>query len=349
MCFIQGSLVRCKLQSLLYAWLWVLACGAAFAAEVLPSPATLDFNRRCSYPGVIKCVGFDKPGDIGSRQGQPSGIMTGASAPVLDTEIEASGNSSLKFIIPSQSPANTSGSYFTNFSDDLTDQFGENQEFFVQWRQRFSRTMLTTRYRSGNGFKLAIVGTGDQTKKSYGSCSALEVVVNTYYQEGFPILYNSCTGSASHGSYDTFHERLPPYDFKLQNARPAPHCLYSQKPSSYLPPAGNCFGYFPDEWMTFQLRIKTGPRVKDEFTNSYVSLWMARENQPSQLVVNWGPYNLTAGNPADNQRFGKVWLLPYHTGKDASEVHPVAYTWYDELIISRSKIADPVSVPAASR
>jgi hypothetical protein len=98
--------------------------------------------------------------------------------------------------------------------------------------------------------------------------------------------------------------------------------------------------------MTFQLMVKTGPRVKDEFADSYVSLWMARENQPSELVIHWGPYHLTAGNPADNQRFGKVWLLPYHTGKDAAEVHPVAYTWYDELIISRSKIDDPASVAA---
>jgi hypothetical protein len=101
--------------------------------------------------------------------------------------------------------------------------------------------------------------------------------------------------------------------------------------------------------MTFQLRIKTGPRVNNEFSNSYVSLWIARENQPSELVIDWGPYNLTAGNPADNQRFGKVWLLPYNTGKDPSEVHPVAYTWYDELIISRLRIDDPGSVRGASR
>lgn len=343
--------MRHKPQTLLCAWLLILAGAAdsAFAAVAPPAAAALDFNKRCKQPGVIKCVGFDQPGDIAGRFGQPSGIAKGASEPMLDGAVKASGDSSLKFTIPSQSPADTSGSYFTNFSDDLALQFGENQEFFVQWRQRFSQALLTTRYRGGRGWKLAIVGTGDQPKKTYGSCTALEVVVNSFYQEGFPILYNSCTGSSSHRAFDPFQERLPPYDFKLQNARPAPHCLYSQKPSSYLPPAGNCLGYFADEWMTFQLRIKTGPRVKDEFADSHVSLWMARENQPSQLVIEWGPYNLTAGNPADNQRFGKVWLLPYHTGKDATEDHPVAYTWYDELIISRTKIDDPAIFPAASR
>ena len=42
-----------------------------------------------------------------------------------------------------------------------------------------------------------------------------------------------------------------------------------------------------------------------------------------------------------DQRYGKIWLLPYNTGKDPAQVHPTAYTWYDELIISRNKIADP--------
>jgi hypothetical protein len=93
--------------------------------------------------------------------------------------------------------------------------------------------------------------------------------------------------------------------------------------------------------MTFQVRIKTGPRVNDEWVNSIVNLWIAREGQPSQLAMNWGPYNLTAGSPTDNWKFGKVWLLPYDTGKDPSQTHPTAFTWYDELIISRTQIADP--------
>jgi hypothetical protein len=314
-----------------------VACTAADAF-------TSDFDRRCSQPGVIRCIGFDTAADLKGRYGQPSGIMIGASAPVIDTAVKASGAGALKFTIPSNSAQDTSGNYFVNFSDDLSVQFGENQEFFVQWRQRFTRELISTDYKGGGGFKLLIVGTGDQPKKPYASCTPLEVVVNTYRGAGFPILYNSCTGSTSHGPYDALQESSPPYDFRLQNARSAPYCLYSQARSGFFPPNGNCFGYYPDEWMTFQLRIKTGPRVKDEFAKSHVTLWMARENQPSEMVVNFGPYNLSAGAPADNQKFGKVWLLPYNTGKDPTQTHPVAYTWYDELIISRSKIADPASV-----
>jgi hypothetical protein len=42
----------------------------------------------------------------------------------------------------------------------------------------------------------------------------------------------------------------------------------------------------------------------------------------------------------DALKFGKVWLLPYHTGKSAAQVHPTGFMWYDELIISTAQIAD---------
>jgi hypothetical protein len=93
--------------------------------------------------------------------------------------------------------------------------------------------------------------------------------------------------------------------------------------------------------MTFQVRIKTGPRVNDEWAGSFVTLWVAREGQSSQLVMDWGAYNLTAGAASENLKFGKVWLLPYNTGKSTAQNHPTAFTWYDELIISQTLIADP--------
>jgi hypothetical protein len=301
---------------------------------------------------VIRCVGFDSAADFSTGKGGANGAYGSASGIIppsgtsdyaratMDTTVKASGNGSLRFTIPSNSGPDTSGTYFTNFSDDLSVQFGENSEFFVQWRQRFSPEFVTTKYAGGGGFKQIIIATGDQASKSYGSCTAIHVVMTNYYQNGFPTLYNSCTGSASHGPYDGFFEKMGT-DYRLQNGRAAPYCLYSQKNSSYFDPFGNCFRHVPNEWITYQIRIKTGPRVGDEFTNSYVTLWAAREGKPSELIVDWGPYNLTAGKVADDQKYGKVWLLPYNTGKSASEAHPTAYTWYDELVISRNKIADP--------
>jgi chitinase len=327
--------------------------GATITVSNNTVPASsADFQTRCNSPGVLRCIGFDSPSDITGVWGDNTGVFPGAAVPSLDSSVKASGNSSLKFTIPAQSSANSSGSYFANFSTDLSSQFGENSEFYIQWRQRFSPEFLTSKYQGGEGWKQTIIGTGDITgcTPSSGtatcstSCSALEIVTLNTYQRNFPEMYQSCTGSTSHGAYNPFEEHFGSYDFKLQNAMPAPYCLYSQgqtSPPSYFPPSGNCFAYFPDEWMTFQVHVKTGPRVNDEFTNSFVQLWVSREGQPSQLVINWGPYNLSAGSATANQKYGKVWLLPYNTGKDATITYPTAYTWYDELVISTQKIQDP--------
>ena len=43
-------------------------------------------------------------------------------------------------------------------------------------------------------------------------------------------------------------------------------------------------------------------------------------------------------SPAEVDRFV---YLPYQTGKDPARRHSSGYTWYDELVISRSRIADP--------
>ena len=332
------------------------ACGGTGESAISASTSTpastptpisaADFNTRCTAPGVVKCVGFDAASDIAGGYGSNSGIFSGANTtPTLDASAKASGASSLKFTIPSNSGSDSSGTYFTNFSPDLSLQFGENQEFYVQWRQRFSPEFLNTVYQGGGGWKQIIIGTGDKPGGTwYASCTSLETVVQNIYHDGFPQMYNSCTGSTSHGPYATFQEPFStswnPYNFKLQNARPSPYCLYDNNGQSKLPPSGNCLGYFPNEWMTFQVKIKTGPRVGDEWRNSVVSLWIARENQQSELVINF-PWNLTAGSAGEDQKFGKVWLLPYNTGKSSAQSHQPAFTWYDELIISRTQIADP--------
>ena len=313
----------------------------------------MDFATRCAQAGVVKCVGFDDVADFAvAKSGVPGvpGTNSGIFAPygttdftraTRDTSVKASGNSSLKFTIPANSGSDSSGSYFTNFSSDLSVQFDGGQEFFVQWRQRFSPEFVATKFAGGGGWKQVIVGTGDQPNAWFSSCSSLELPVQNTYHRGFPVMYNSCTGSTSHGPYNPFEEAFGTYDFKLQNARPAPYCLYSQSSTGYFAPNGNCFGYVANEWMTFQMQVKLGPRVGDEFKGSYVTLWGAREGKASEMLIQWGPYNLSAGSAAENQRYGKVWLLPYNTSKDATVTNQVAYTWYDELIISTTRIGDP--------
>ena len=73
---------------------------------------------------------------------------------------------------------------------------------------------------------------------------------------------------------------------------------------------------------------------------STIELWVAREGQPSELVIQMTNYDLA--NRGDSAaKYGAVWLLPYQTGKRSAQDHPTAYTWYDDLIISRARIPDP--------
>ena len=109
----------------------------------------------------------------------------------------ASGGSSLRFTIPGNSPSDTSGAWFTNFSSDLSVTVGENEEFYVQWRQRFSPEFIGTQYAGGGGFKQIIVGSGDKPTQPYASCTDLELPLFNYQQRGFPVMYNSCGSSSA--------------------------------------------------------------------------------------------------------------------------------------------------------
>jgi len=241
------------------------------------------------------------------------------------SDVKASGAGSLRFEIPSNSGSDTSGSFWLNFSDDLSNQFGEGDEFYIQWRQRFSPEFINTDYIGGGGWKQIIVGEGDRSGVTVYSCTQLEIVVNNPYHLGYPAMYHSC--GEKDGQFDGLFSR-------------------------------GSVKYSPNEWMTYQIHVKIGTWYKndgDYHQDSTVHLWVAREGKASELVVDLSPepatffgfkipgtgtgYDLANSNPA--ARYGKLWLLPYNTHKDPSMSHPTAYTWYDELIISTTRIADP--------
>lgn len=282
-----------------------------------------DFMTRCHAPGVIRCVGFDSPADTDSHIFPPWG-QTHKRAMVV-SDMKASGTGSLRFDIPSNSAADTSGSFWLNFSDDLSRQFGEGSEFYVQWRQRFSSDFLNTAYAGGGGWKQIVIGEGDRPGVTAYSCTQLEIVVVNSYHLGYPEMYHSCGGKD--GQYEG---------------------LYRKSGAAY----------HPNEWMTFQIHIKIGTWYKNDgnyHQDSTVQLWVAREGYPSELVVDLSPepatmfgvkipgtgtgYDLANNDPA--AKYGKLWLLPYNTHKDPSVAYPPAYTWYDELIISSVKVMDP--------
>jgi hypothetical protein len=307
----------------------VKALAPPRSASLPAMPQT--FAERCAQTGVIRCFGFDDASSV-DRHVNPAGFDR-VKRGTFDTTTKASGAGSLRFEIPGNTPADSSGTFALNFSDDLALQFGEGEEFYVQWRQRFSPEMMQNM--SGGGWKSIIIGEGDRPGKPANSCTQLEVVVNNGgWKRVFPTMYHSCKGKDN--DYEALYERIGAgrsSDWKLQNA--VDGCLFSR---ATVPP---CIGFKTDQWMTFQVRIRIGNWYRNDsnyFRNSAVEMWLAEEGTSSRKVVSMLAYDLANDNP--NARYGKVWLLPYNTGKDPQFAHPTAYTWYDELIISRQPIAD---------
>jgi hypothetical protein len=320
----------------------IVALDSQPSQNAVAGSAEADFAARCAAPGVIRCYGFDNAADADQyiRKSWSVSVKYGT----IVSDVKASGAGSLRFLIPSQSGSGDSGSFSMNFSQDLSAQFGEGDEFYIQWRQRFSPELLSTHFTGGDGWKQVIIADGDKPgRKSADACTQLQIVLQNVSQRGVPQLYHSC------GEKDGQYEPLNVYrggKYEIQNGTKPP-CLWQEVK---IPP---CFGYKANQWMTFQIHVKIGTWYKNDkkyHRDSTIQLWVAEEWRPSQLVIDFSPTSGDAGgydlaNEDPTNKYGKIWLTPYHTHKDGTQVHPTMYTWYDELIVSRKKIADPAASP----
>ena len=156
---------------------FLTACAAPLAEN---PQGQADFTTRCADPNVIRCIGFEI-GELSENGGpvfwgtadQPVGVFvngteTGADLSgrvELARDQSASGDSSLKFFMPSRTAAGYAGQFYANFSDDYSIQFGEGEEFYVQWRQKFSTSFVDNRYRAHSRWKQVIVGEGKPSRQ----------------------------------------------------------------------------------------------------------------------------------------------------------------------------------------
>ena len=327
------------------------------------SIADNDFISRSQHPDVIFAEGFDSARDISEKIFKDSRH----SFVVVDSSTKASGAGSLQLKIPSNTGPAMSGTWRSNFSDDESIKLGAGDDLYVQWRQRFSNSMLDSVYSGGGGWKQIILGEGDYKGYHYGnsgevgSCSSLEIVVQNVSNRAFPQLYHNC---GEYIPFETGYKSVYGADYKLQNAiknksgrsDKQRFVLYSQEARHTNKVRSDFPGmaYYPNEWMTFQIRLSMGSRgtaidsltgkLKSGFINSTVEMWVAREGGTSVKTHSYSGVVLRRENgTADtDEKYGKIWLLAFNTGKDASKSYPVAYTWYDELIISKTRIADPL-------
>jgi Bacterial Ig domain/Beta xylosidase C-terminal Concanavalin A-like domain/Fibronectin type III domain len=296
-------------------------------------PVGSDFQSRCQSAGVIRCWSFDDAAATNARVAPPYGSTTKMGQVVND--VVADGSGALRFTVPSQSGADTSGNFSLNFADDFSQQFGEGQEFYIQYRVRYNDVMVNTHFNNSNGFKMNITGEGDRPGSTAYSCTTLEVVLENTDQAGFPQAYHSC------GTFQRLQVHIPnTSEYLDQNADGCPH--YGNQ--GFLQTEPPCFKYKANEWITIQQHVKIGHWGQPDST---VEFWAADQGQTSRLIISLADFTLLNDNPSQ-AKYGKIWLLPYQTNKDSSQVTGTGYVWYDDLIISRSRIPDPdVTTPNA--
>ena len=293
--------VQCSLLDPLDGYAGGSAAGAA------------GFERRCRAPEVIRCYGFDAEADVKTRYEAPS---SGVRADV-DVQVKTSGAGALHFrAAASPTDGDLVGLFGINFADDWSVEIGAGERVFVQWRQRFGSSFIDQAW-DGGGLRHAAITLGDRIGASAGVRSSPGVTIANDYYRGMP-QFSSTAGAP-------FQVDVPGQSCVfLQNKAGCNSCQPLEEPL--------CAIYRTDDWMTFQVGITLGSAGASD----RVEAWVGYQGEPSRQVL-----DVQVSLPENGTKtLGKVWFELTDTLLTAGPATETE-TWIDELVISRSKIADP--------
>jgi hypothetical protein len=301
-----------SLESLLSAH---SAVEAGYPPETSPAllPIPQDFDERCKSPGVLVCQGFDSAADFLPPKWPADGLYPAWDKAIhgqRDTNVKASGQSSLKLEILSNSGPNVAGFWRQSFEHN----FGPGTTFYIEFRQRFSKEMLTNQW-GDTAWKQVIFHNESTT------CGQVELTTAQYHSMGIPIMYTDCGSKALY--WDTGQ---PPLLLEQGDY----NCVFEHVDQK------NCFHYQADQWITFYYQVSVGRWGKPEST---INAWAALEGQRFRQWVKMSHFILKNDHPGND--YDTLTLLAYMTNKDMKINHPTAYTWFDELIVSKEPIALP--------
>jgi hypothetical protein len=309
-------------------------------------PGTL-LAKRCALHGVVNCFSFDNADNLyytwptgtvcdkafkgltnykfgKNRQGWGNAVAVVQNGqcifPEIDSTTSHSGTGSLKITIPSNSSADSGGHFTEVFKRNRSGKpdgtyIGPGSSLgnvlFFQFYQKFDDNFLSTVYQclgGGCGGWKQIINFGNPPNGA--SSSSLEVTMNNGWQRGVPQMYGQ-QGSDYYGIQDV---RGCTYNFNGLLTYPEPPCIR----------------YKANQWMEFTGRIEI--LGESNQPTSHVQLWVDGE-----LAIDYKQAKIDWSGPS-GKGFGQFLLSPYHTNKDASQVHPAGHVWYDDLIISTEPI-----------
>ena len=108
-------------------------------------------------------------------------------------------------------------------------------------------------------------------------------------------------------------------------------------------PETGAFIFYPDEWVTYYLKITPGTFGGGGIKDTKLDVWAARGKNTEYTHLYDKLINLGGTGPFDG-----FWLLPYNTGRVANPARQDTYTLYDEVIVSTQFIPAPNSEPTGS-
>jgi chitodextrinase len=272
------------------------------------------------------------------------------SAPNITTDCTvAADGCSLKFSMQPGMFQGEPGWFNYNFNSSLTALYGPGTEFYVQFRERVSASiLLASTFTNFEGWKLNILSEGDSPATQAGNCSNSPTdFVLVSDNTTFPWIYENCGSTGS--SLNFLNSNYEPIQLYAPNApnggnyldQPATGCPhYAGRGTPSTDPS--CWNFAANEWFTVQEHIKIGSYGQP---NSVTDVWMAHEGQPAVLITNAADIAIADQAPSVTDKFGKIVLLPYATGATWNVLTNV---WYDDLIVSNRRVPDPeVGTPNA--
>jgi hypothetical protein len=326
--------------------------------------ADRDWIVRSTAAGVIRAFHFNDPSQLGSdyaKNPKADWFFGAGSAtrPTISREQYCSGGAALMFEIPSNTDAAAAGNWQCHFgSPSAPHLFGEDSEFFIQYRCRWNAAMAAISAKNqGTKFAGIEVGRPEPGQPDRSGSNELGITTQTWQASMLPILYTflyTTDGTDMKGPAAQYAVTHPPTgpasDIDFQNQyKGGGSCLYGAR--LVKGDKSGCWLMPTDTWVTFKYHVQILRRRMEAPYNGRwwdirVKLFVAMPGEASKLILNWGPgargYGPNfCGLPAENQKFGKFRLMPYITSKDASVAHATGKVWCDELIISTRDIGDP--------
>jgi hypothetical protein len=338
-----------------------MTIGTAVAEE--PVEDDQDWAVRSTAVGVLKAFKFRTDVDLGedwvASGGSASSLGHGYrdfnGTPAIDTSVYLPGSSaSMRMTHPSGGNAGACGRWDTHFGGGLSCMFpmpgeanvlaiGEGEDLWYQYRIRWDSAMVNEVVPANVGVKLADIGDGSNKPQLVHQGWQASPLIISYDGNNPAITLWEVVGA----------------DQRLQGGT-APYCVYPDWEGA------GCFSLQADEWVTITTHyeagsIRAGSPWDGRYWDAHVKIWAKRYGQPAVLIIDYdstlapeqandadpvrqGRFQIFNNDPqTEYNAFWKLWLSPYATDKTAA-AHTPASAYYDELIISRSEIAQPTDL-----